>query len=160
MNYNQFDPNGQNNQNGQNNPNGQNNQNGQNNSNGQNTDNGYNPENMSLNSMYDPYNDLYRQGMQQKPNLGFSIASMVLGIFSIVCCCITYAALITSILAIVFSVVAKIKNERFDGMAIAGLVCGIIGCVLAASDIILSAVFSEYLAELEKELKAMYGTSV
>ena len=147
MNYNQFDPNGQNNQNGQNNPNGQN------------TDNGYNPENMSLNSMYDPYNDLYRQGMQQKPNLGFSIASMVLGIFSIVCCCITYAPLITSILAIVFSVVAKIKNERFDGMAIAGLVCGIIGCVLASIDIIVSIAFSEVIAELQKEFEAIYGTS-
>ena len=59
---------------------------------------------------------------------GFSIASMVLGIVSLVCCCIWYISIPCSILAIVFSIVGKKKGGK--GMATAGLVLGIIAIAL------------------------------
>ena len=108
-------------------------------------------DDLSLNGMYDPYNDIYRQQMNNQ-NRGFSVASLVLGIISIVCCCLTYLALGMAVLAIIFAIVSKMKNDRFDGMAIAGLVCGIIGFSLTMFDIIVSIAFADYLAQAEAEL--------
>ena len=54
---------------------------------------------------------------------GFAITSMILGILSIICC----QAL--SIPAIIFFIVAKAKGSH-SGMAIAGLVCGILGLLI------------------------------
>ena len=55
---------------------------------------------------------------------GLSIASMVLGIISVVLFCIWYISVPCAILAIIFSVIGKKKGGR--GMAIAGLVLGIV----------------------------------
>lgn len=56
---------------------------------------------------------------------GLSIASMVLGIVSIITYCIFFVSIPCSILAIIFAIIGKNKGGK--GMAIAGLVCGIIG---------------------------------
>lgn len=66
---------------------------------------------------------------------GFAIASLCLGIASVVfcccCCCLYYVAIITSILAIVFACLARSANNgKMPGMAIAGLILGIIGILL------------------------------
>lgn len=62
---------------------------------------------------------------------GKSIASLVLGILSIV---IPYVGFILGIVAIVFSTLSlkeiKRTNEQGKGLSIAGLVCGIIGTAL------------------------------
>ena len=55
---------------------------------------------------------------------GLSIASMVLGIVSLVLFCFWYVSIPCAILAIIFGVIGKKKGGR--GMAIAGLVLGII----------------------------------
>lgn len=60
-----------------------------------------------------------------KQQKGLSIASMVLGIVSIVFYCFWFISIPCSILAIIFGVVGMKKGGK--GMAIAGLVCGIIG---------------------------------
>ncbi len=85
------------------------------------------------------YGNQYAQGGQpyayqavMQGTRGFSVASLVLGIISIVCCCAWYVGLILGILAIVFSVVSRKKNGYFDGLAIAGLVLGIFGTVICA----------------------------
>ena len=76
---------------------------------------------------------------------GMAIASMVLGITSIValtCCCGT--GFIPSVLAVVFGHVALYQIRRAPGrlegssMAIAGLVCGYIGLVMNLAAIIVA----------------------
>lgn len=65
---------------------------------------------------------------QQNGGKGLSIASMVLGIVSVVLCCLWYVSLPCAILAIIFGIIGKKRDGR--GMAIAGLVLGIIAIAL------------------------------
>lgn len=60
-------------------------------------------------------------------NVGFAIASMVCGILSLVCCCLTWLSLLLGIAGIALGVISL--KGKFDGrgMAIAGVVCGGIG---------------------------------
>ena len=62
---------------------------------------------------------------------GFAIASLVLGILSIVCCCAWYISGIFAILSIAFAIIVLTKNKPGRGMAIAGLVCAAIGIIIA-----------------------------
>ena len=70
------------------------------------------------------------------PPRGYSIASMTLGIISVVCCCagmypfLFFIPLLLGILAIVFRKIAKKKGAN-DGMMTAGLICGIIGIAIS-----------------------------
>ena len=68
-------------------------------------------------------------------NNGFCVASLVLGIIGL----LTFFIFIPSLLAIIFGIVgvrqavsAESANRGGRGMAIAGIVCGSIGSVLAA----------------------------
>ncbi len=70
---------------------------------------------------------------------GMAIASMVLGILSIVACCYWYLALICGIAAIVLGILHNKKNGSC-GMSIAGIVCGIIGVVLTVVFLVLAAI--------------------
>ncbi len=63
---------------------------------------------------------------QQNGNSGFAIASLVLGIFGILCCA-GCCGIIFSILAVVFYFVDKSKTGVANPLAKAGLICGIIG---------------------------------
>lgn len=62
---------------------------------------------------------------------GIAIGALILGICSIVFCCIWYVSLITGVVAIVLAVKAKKDNVGGQGMAKAGMICGIVGIVLA-----------------------------
>lgn len=74
---------------------------------------------------------LYEFDEEEQPvSRTYGTASMVLGIISVVCCCLGPIGLVLSILAIVFSVVDYRRQKRFTGMAIAGLVLGIVGIIL------------------------------
>ena len=72
----------------------------------------------------------------KRKTMGWSVASMVLGIISVVCCCFGWSGLILGTMAIVFSVVSRKSLEYFDGMSIAGLVLGIFGLVFGVAMII------------------------
>ncbi len=106
----------------------------------------------TTNSTYsDTYTQTYDQstyaveGVDEKKNDGFSIASLVLGILSLLCCCIPYAnciEVVICILAIVFGAVSKKNSDgKKSPFAIAGLVCGIIGLVLYIVLIIIGIAF-------------------
>lgn len=74
---------------------------------------------------------------RDKRFFGFGIASMVLGIISLICCCITVLSLIMGLLAVVFAIMRmKIKP---DGFSIAGIITGGIGLLFAITIIILEA---------------------
>jgi hypothetical protein len=66
---------------------------------------------------------------------GLAIASMVLGIVSLVLFCVWYISIPCAIVAVVLGFVARGKFKRGEGggggMAMAGLICGIIGLSLA-----------------------------
>lgn len=57
-------------------------------------------------------------------NIGYSIASMVCGIVSLVCCCFWYFSILLAIAAIVLGIISIKKVYDGKGMAIAGLITG------------------------------------
>lgn len=63
-------------------------------------------------------------------NIGFSITSLVCGIFSILCCCFVWFSVILGIVAVVFGVIALKNNYDGKGMAIAGLITGGLGILI------------------------------
>lgn len=97
-------------------------------------------EDLVDNYTYQPNEDQNKKSNEEKPmwsekpatpkDNGFNIASLVLGILSIVCCC-TYGvfSIIAGVLAIVFFVISKNKGTS-NGMALAGLICAIFGILL------------------------------
>ncbi|MBR7063463.1 MAG: hypothetical protein IKI42_10580 [Clostridia bacterium] len=76
---------------------------------------------------------------------GMGIVSLILGIISILssCCCLRFAfvaSLITGIAAVVLAFVAKSKapDRKFSGVALGGLITGIIGVLFGIVAMILS----------------------
>lgn len=62
---------------------------------------------------------------------GTAIASMVLGIVSIVLCCSSIFGLISGIVAIILAQKERNSGRADNGYVKAGLVCGIIGAILS-----------------------------
>lgn len=61
---------------------------------------------------------------------GLGIASMVLGIVSIVCCWSPFFGLLLAILGLIFGLCAKRINGKKSGFAIAGIITSAIGILL------------------------------
>ena len=76
------------------------------------------------------------QGFNQQPQqpqqggAGLAIASMVLGICSIVFCCVWYLSAVLAIVGLVLAIVSLKGEKPGRGMAIAGLITSIIGLVI------------------------------
>ncbi|MEU9444032.1 DUF4190 domain-containing protein [Streptomyces sp. NPDC048304] len=74
-------------------------------------------------------------GMQPVPSNGLGTASLVLGILGAVCFLLWPIALVLGILGIIFGAVGRAKANRGEatnpGVALAGLICGAAGIVLA-----------------------------
>ncbi len=86
---------------------------------------------------------------------GFGIASMVLGIVSVVCCCIDGLPILLAILAIIFAALRmKIKS---DGFAIAGLVLGIVGVLFNGLMVFLlmTGIADMYIEQIESTMQAI-----
>lgn len=79
------------------------------------------------------------QGFKGNDSKGMAIASMILGIVSIVLCCIWYISLIAGIVGIVLGIMHNRKNEK-SGMATAGIICSVIGIILTIAILILAAI--------------------
>ncbi|MGN0342552.1 MAG: DUF4190 domain-containing protein [Roseburia sp.] len=97
----------------------------------------FNNENVTTESQ-DTYNvNGAPQGGETK---GFAIASMICGIASIILMCINgYVGIAAAVVAIVLSVVSNKKIGK-NGMAIAGLVCGIVALAIFVVCLIIVAV--------------------
>ncbi len=70
-------------------------------------------------------------------SIGFSIASMVCGILSLLCCCFDEIGLILGIAAIVLGVITLREEHDGNGMAIAGITTGAIGLIIAIGFLII-----------------------
>ncbi|GHK04706.1 hypothetical protein SY2F82_65030 [Streptomyces sp. Y2F8-2] len=75
-------------------------------------------------------------GMPLPPSNGMGIASLVLGVISLVLFCLWPVALIVGVLAVIFGIIGRRRAGRGEatngGMALAGLICGAVGFVLSA----------------------------
>lgn len=74
-------------------------------------------------------NNFYQQPTAPKKLNGFSIASMVCGIISLVCCC-AGLGLPLGALAILFAILAYRKGKSMDSMSISGIATGIFGMIM------------------------------
>ncbi len=80
----------------------------------------------------------FENGTPSEGGKGLAIASMVLGIVSIVLSC-TWIGVIAGIVGLVLAIVYNKNNEKC-GMSQAGLICSIIGIILFIVIIILGVV--------------------
>lgn len=94
----------------------------------------------------------YSSGKGQGKGLG--IASMVCGILSIltICCMaavpfLVYAPVVLGIVAIVLGIVQLVKNES-KGMAIAGIICGIVGILIFIAFLVIGLAGMAMLSEM------------
>ncbi|MEU2775995.1 DUF4190 domain-containing protein [Streptomyces sp. NPDC007162] len=80
-------------------------------------------------------------GMQAAPDNGMGTAAMVTGIISAIGFCLAPVALVTGVLAIVLGILGRARVRRGEatnpGQALAGIICGSAGLVLAAAFIAL-----------------------
>ncbi len=60
---------------------------------------------------------------------GMAVASMILGIVSIVLSCIWYISVPAAIVGLILGIMHNKKNAK-NGMATAGIVCSVIGLIL------------------------------
>ncbi len=87
---------------------------------------------------YSPYTAPYQPQQPENPGKGWAIASLVLGIVSVVCCCVWYVALVPALLAVIFGIVGVAKKQ--GGMAVAGLILGCIGLAFCILMIVFTAI--------------------
>jgi uncharacterized membrane protein YkgB len=85
-----------------------------------------------------PYN--FTPPQHQETN-GYAIASLILGVVSVVLCSCTCISIVTSILAIVFAIISR-KGQPMEGKAIGGMVCGIIALVITIVSVVALILFS------------------
>ncbi|MFJ9348672.1 DUF4190 domain-containing protein [Streptomyces sp. NPDC101237] len=76
-------------------------------------------------------------GMQPMPNNGLGTGSLVTGIISVVGFCAWPVALVMGVLAIVFGSIGRARVRRGEatngGQALAGIICGSVGLLLAVA---------------------------
>lgn len=74
-------------------------------------------------------------GMQAMPSNGMGTAGLVLGIISAVVFCLWPVAIVVGVLAVIFGAIGRGKARRGEatnpGQALAGIICGAVGVVLA-----------------------------
>lgn len=85
----------------------------------------------------------------------WSVASLILGIASLLCCCLSWGAAVAGVIAIVCAIISRRTLGYFDGLAVAGLIVGIIGTVFGIymGVIMNSDSFQQILDELLRDLE-------
>ena len=100
--------------------------------------------------------EIFKNGGKPK-TLGWSVASMVTGILSVLCCCLGWTGLVFGAAAVLLSIVARRSLGYFDGMSIAGLVMGIFGFVFGAAMVYMVYFNEAFWAEYEKYFWEQYN---
>jgi len=102
-----------------------------------------------------PVNNAYNQP-QQQGSQGMAIAGMVLGIISLVCCCLGWIAAVLAVVSLVLSIISLVQHKPGKGMAICGIVCAAISLVLVIILYVLAgSVSPSDLQELQRTLEEL-----
>lgn len=115
--------------------------------------------------------DVYKTVVEDKNKTrAWSVAALVLGILSILCCCLWYFGLVAGILAILFTVISRKTLGYFDGLSIGGLITAIFGIIFSGlmgiSNLMLinnpefMATYEQLVEDWEKSLEAGGESSV
>lgn len=95
-----------------------------------------------------------QNNMQPQKSKGVSIASMVLGIFSLTFgCCITYVGIATAIAGLITGIISLNDKKPGKGMAIAGIIMSAIALVFLVFCIILVLTSDTYLDMVDEILR-------
>lgn len=92
---------------------------------------------------------------ETKGSKGLSIAALILGILSMLCCCIGFPF---AIIGLILAIIALVKNNAGKGLAIAGLITSVITLIISgimAVSIIPFAPYFEDFAELSENADAV-----
>lgn len=98
-----------------------------------NTDNGYTQSNYGAENGFTQATNTgsYVEPMpSSNEGQAFAIAGMVLGIVSLVCCCLGEISLIMAIVGLVLSIISIVKKKPGKGMAVAGIICASLSLVI------------------------------
>ena len=90
------------------------------------------------------------------PSRAWSVAALVLGILSILCCCSYVITAVMVVLAIVCAVVSRKNLGYFDGISIAGLITAIFGFVILVSNVVVDVFFAEEISRYLEEYMYEY----
>ena len=92
----------------------------------------------------------------------WSVASLVLAIASILCCCIPVAGLVFGGGALLFAIISRVNLGYFDGLSITGLIVAIFGIVFCISAIVFtgSEFYREFVEEFSKSFEEEYNNAL
>lgn len=97
----------------------------------------YNPDE---NASYAPEPAVYTEAptTQESGTIGFGVASLVLGIVSLVLCCCSRLSGVLGVLAVIFGIIHIAKHLPKKGLGIAGIITGAIGLIMGIVITVLS----------------------
>lgn len=96
------------------------------------------------------------QEPEKKSGNWMTITSLILSILSIVCCCLDVFALILAIASIVLAIIALVQHKGNKGMAIASLIVGIIGFLIAVYLLVYAFVILPNNPAIQNQLMDLY----
>lgn len=100
------------------------------------------------------------QNPAPKPSVdGLGIASLVLGVISLCCCCFVEVSALFGGVAIALACISRAKLGRFSGSAVAGLVCGIFGALIGIVALVINAVLFLN-PELASSLESLFSVGL
>lgn len=83
-----------------------------------------NDQNNNRNDYQNNYQNNYQYEAPQKETNRLAVASMIVGIFAMLTCCIPFIQFPLAVVTIVLVILSK-KGKPFNGFAVAGLVLGL-----------------------------------
>lgn len=75
---------------------------------------------------------------EPKKLIGLSIASLVCGVLSIVCCAAWYISGLFALAGLVLGIISMVKKCSGKGMAIAGIICSALGLIASVAMVIVA----------------------
>ena len=93
----------------------------------------------------------YKAVSMKPKSRAWSVASLILSIISILCCCSPIVAITSGVVALVCAIISRKTLGYFDGLSIAGLICAIFGLVFG-----ICGIATEYIIQSDPELKKWY----
>lgn len=84
-----------------------------------------------------------------KKTRAWAVASLVLGIVSVLCCCISWFGIVAGALSMLFTVISRKSLGYFDSLSVAGMIIAIFGIIFSAVMLMAVLYFAEHPELLE-----------